>query len=154
MALATRCVDADPVHGTIVCGVTHTPEARAAAQLAGALGARLELRVVLVHVADPERADADALATLEEVAHALGRDVELRIVRGNRVDELARVAAEEGADAIVLGGRARGSRGRQVRCTLARQLEAGQSVPVLIAPPATRARSGRRLGLPEASFGH
>ena len=96
-----------PVHGTIVCGVTHAPEARAAAQLAGALGARLELRVVLVHVADPHRADVDVLAALEEVAHALGGDVELRIVRGNRVDELARVAAEEGADAIVLGGRAR-----------------------------------------------
>ena len=154
MALATGRVDADAVHGTIVCGVTHAPEARAAAQLAGALAARLELRVVLVHVADPHRADADVLAALEEVAQALGGDVELRIVRGNRVDELARVAAEEGADAIVLGGRARGSRGRQVRCTLARQLEAGQSVPVLIAPPATRARSGRRLGLAEASFNH
>jgi nucleotide-binding universal stress UspA family protein len=140
------------MHGTIVCGVTHAPEARAAAQLAGALGARLGLRVVLVHVVDPQRGDSAGEVTIEEVARELGHDVETRIVRGNRVDELARVAADEGADAIVLGGRARGPRGRQVRCTLARQLEAGQSVPVLIAPPATRARSGRRLGLAEASF--
>jgi nucleotide-binding universal stress UspA family protein len=143
-----------PVNGTIVCGVTQSPEARAAAQLAGALGARLGLRVVLVHVVDPQRADADVQVTIEDVARGLGGKVEVRVVRGNRVDELARVAADEGADAIVLGGRARGARGRQVRCTLARQLEAGQSVPVLIAPPATRARSGRRLGLAEASFGH
>jgi nucleotide-binding universal stress UspA family protein len=140
------------VHGTIVCGVTRTPEARAAAQLAAALGARLELRVVLVHVVDRQTPDAAVQVTLEEVARALGGDVDVRVVHGNRVDELARVAADEGADAIVLGGRARGARGRQVRCTLARQLEAGQSVPVLIAPPATRERSGRRLGLVEASF--
>jgi nucleotide-binding universal stress UspA family protein len=143
-----------PVHGTIVCGVTHSPEARAAAQLAAALAARLGLRLVLVHVVDPQRRDADVQVTLDEVARGVGDDVEVRIVHGSRVDELARVAADEGADAIVLGGRARGARGRQVRCRLARQLEAGQSVPVLIAPPATRARSGRRLGLAEASFGH
>ena len=69
---------------------------------------------------------------------------------GNRVDGLAQVAADEGADAIVLGSRPRGARGRQLRCTLARQLEAAQSVPVLIAPPATRERNGRRLSLAQA----
>jgi hypothetical protein len=50
---------------------------------------------------------------------------------------------------IVLGSRPRGARGRQLRCTLARELEAATTVPVLIAPPATRARSGRRLALAE-----
>ena len=142
------------MHGTIVCGVTQTPEAFAAAQQAAAIAARLGLRLVLVHVVEPQRKSADVDVSLEEVARGLGDEVELRIVRGGRVDELARVAADEGADAIVLGGRARGARGRQVRCTLARQLEAVQSVPVLIAPPATRARSDRRLGLAEASFNH
>jgi nucleotide-binding universal stress UspA family protein len=142
------------MHGTIVCGVTDTPEAHAAAQQAGAIAARLGLRLVLVHVVEPQRANADVEVILGEVARGLGDEVELRIVRGGRVDELARVASDEGADAIVLGGRARGARGRQVRCALACQLEAVQSVPVLIAPPGTRARSDRRLGLAEASFGH
>lgn len=141
------------MHGTIVCGVSRTPEARAAAQLAAALAARLGLRLVLVHIAPGEREDADVEETLDAVVYGLGDDVELRIVHGNRVDGLAQVAADEGADAIVLGARPRGARGRQLRCTLARQLEAVQTVPVLIAPPATRARSGRRLGLAEAGAG-
>ena len=68
-------------------------------------------------------------------------------MRGNRVDGLVQTAAEEGADVIVLGSRPRGARGRQLRCTLACELEAATVVPVLIAPPATRERSGRRLAL-------
>jgi nucleotide-binding universal stress UspA family protein len=141
------------MHGTIICAIAATPEAGAVAQLTAALAARLELRLVLVHVVDPQRDDADGEKTLEAVARDLGDEAEVRVVRGNRVDALARVAADEGADAIVLGGRPRGARGRQVRCTLARQLEAGQSVPVLIAPPVTRARSKRRLGLADATAG-
>ena len=85
--------------GTIVCGVTDTPEAQAAAQQAAAIAARLGLRLVLVHVVEPQRADANVEVILGEVARGLGDEVELRIVRGGRVDELARVAAEEGADA-------------------------------------------------------
>ena len=140
------------MHGTIVCGVNQTPEARAAAQLAAALAARLGLRLVLVHIVAADREGDDVDETLESVVHGLG-EVEIRVLHGNRVDGLAKVAADEGADAIVLGARPRGARGRQLRCTLARQLEAAQSVPVLIAPPATRARSGRRLGLAEAGAG-
>ncbi|HZD87619.1 MAG TPA: universal stress protein [Gaiellaceae bacterium] len=138
------------MQGTIVCGVGSTDEARAAAQLAGALAARLGLRLVLVHVVDGDEEDGRGGASHQALAGALAAEAELRIVRGNRVDALARVAADEGADVIVLGARPHGARGR-LRCTLARQLEAAQSVPVLIAPPATRARSGRRLGLAEAS---
>jgi nucleotide-binding universal stress UspA family protein len=134
------------MHGTIICGVTGSPDARAAAQAAAALAARLDLRLVLVHVAvHPERAEPlDALAG--EWPRA-----ELRIVRGNRVDALARVAADEGADAIVLGSRPSGTRGRLLRCRLARELEAVQGVPVLIAPPATHERTGLRLALAETA---
>ena len=95
-------------------------------------------------------ADPDGAGTLEAIARELCDEVEIRVLRGNRVDGLAQAAAEEGADAIVLGSRPRGARGRQLRCTLARELEAAQSVPVLIAPPATRKRNGRRLALAEA----
>ena len=135
------------MHGTIVCGVVDAPEGRAAAQLGAALAARLGLRLVLVHVANAER-PPPALKAI-----APDQDVELRVVGGNRVDAIAQVAADEGADVILLGSRARGSRGRQLRCTLAGELEAAQAVPVLIAPPATRRRSRRRLALADAVAG-
>ena len=155
------------MHGTIVCGVTGAPEGRAAAQLAAAVANRLGLRLVLVHVvaaagshpseAAPEHEhllDDDVVeSALDAIALDHVGDVETRIVVGNRVDALVRVAAEEGADVIVVGSRPRGARGRQLRCSLARELEAAQSVPVLIAPPATRKRSPRRLALAEASSG-
>jgi nucleotide-binding universal stress UspA family protein len=144
------------MNGTIVCGVVDAPEGSAAAQLAGALAARLALRLVLVHVVGGSAPGAErGHEAVEAVLDAFHRSdsVELRLMSGNRVDALARVAAEEGADLIVVGSRPRGARGRQLRCSLARELEAAQAVPVLIAPPATRRRSRRRLALAEAAVG-
>ncbi len=148
------------MHGTIVCGVTDTAESHEAVQVAAALAARLDLRLVLAHVTEPAlvphgHTDAPAreriVEPLEAVARELCEDVEGQIVPGARVEALTRVAADEGADMIVLGSRPRGARGHQLRCTLARELEAAQAVPVLIAPPATRPRSGRRLTLVESA---
>ena len=142
------------MRGTIVCGVTDSGEGRAAAKLAAAFAARLDLRLVLVHVmaeregGDPLHGRPGVQATFERIAHELG-DAETRFAVGNRVEGLVRVAAEEGADAIVVGSRARGSRGHQLRCTLVRDLEAATAVPVLIAPPMTRERGWRRLALAE-----
>jgi len=152
------------MRGTIVCGVIDGAEGHAAAQIASALAARLRLRLVLVHVvptvgslpAAPreERREQDLL---ERALGATGLDgdyeVETRVVAGSRVDALAEVAADEGADLIVLGSRPRGARGRQLRCALAVELEAAQAVPVLIAPPASRRRSKRRLALAHAAGG-
>jgi nucleotide-binding universal stress UspA family protein len=145
--MADAAVRRNPVrmYGTIVCGIAETAEARAAAQLAAALAERLGLRLVLVHVSFG-RGDERALG---ELASGLGGHVEARVVSGSRADGLASVAADEGADVIVLGSRPRGARGRQLCCALARELEAVTDVPVLIAPPATRERSGRRLALAE-----
>ncbi|HKI93616.1 MAG TPA: universal stress protein [Gaiellaceae bacterium] len=144
------------MHGTIVCGVTDSAESRDAAQLAAALATRLGLRLVLAHVvagADTTGSDGrvGAEQMLEAIEHAIGDEAETRLVHGNLVDGLAGIAAEEGADVIVLGSRPRGARGRQLRCALACELEAVQSVPVLIAPPATRERSRQRLTLAEAA---
>lgn len=136
------------MQGTIVCGVTPAREARAAAQLADALATRLGVRLVLVHVVETQRDDTEAEASVEALARALESAADVRIVHGNRVDALACVAADEGADLIVLGARAHSALGR-LRCPLARQLEAAQPVPVVIAPPATRARSTHRLRLAE-----
>jgi nucleotide-binding universal stress UspA family protein len=150
------------VRGTIVCGVIDGSEGHGAAQIASALAARLRLRLVFVHVLPTfgsvpvaAREERRALDMLERALEATGLDrdyeVESRVVVGSRVDMLAEVAADEGADLIVLGSRPRGARGRQLRCSLAVELEAAQAVPVLIAPPASRKRSKRRLALAHAA---
>jgi len=120
--------------GTIVCGVTGATAARDASELAAALAARLGLRLVLVHASregEPGPAGAD----------------EVRVVQGNPAQALAEVADEEGADLIVLGSRTAGLGRRLLRSGLATELEAATHVPVLVAPPSTRARSGHRLTL-------
>jgi len=141
------------VGGTILCGVTDTPEGRGAAQLAGALAERLGSRLVLANAVDDgppgadERYAAVAMVLTELAAVLPPREVELRVQYGDRAELLAQIAAEEGADLIVLGSRARGLRGRQLGCTLARELEAATPAPVLVAPPQTRRRAERRLAV-------
>ncbi|HET7648132.1 MAG TPA: universal stress protein [Gaiellaceae bacterium] len=145
--------------GTIVCGVTESAEAGSAAQLAGALAARLGLRLVLVHVVDglPRSAFGSAAAREREAAgerllETLGEDspvdVETRLVLGDAVHGLANVAAEEGADLVVVGARSGGPRNRRLVPRLARELPAATPVPVVVAPPSTRKRSDQRLGAP------
>jgi nucleotide-binding universal stress UspA family protein len=144
--------------GTIVCGVSDSASGRAAADLASALGTRLGLRLVLVSVLDwvppgareslsgrQERSGAERL--LREIADGVGDGTETRVVHGPRAAALAQVAAEEGADAIVVGSSPAGLGNRKLRSSLARELEAVTPVPVLVAPPSTRRRSERRLAL-------
>jgi nucleotide-binding universal stress UspA family protein len=143
--------------GTIVCGVSETPDGRSAAELAGALVSRLGLRLVLVHVLDVAPGTQESITArqrqtgaeqiLNEIAHEIDSETEKRIVIGNRAGALAQVAAEEGADLIVIGSRPAGLANRNLRCRLARELEATTSVPVVLAPPATRRRSDHRLAL-------
>jgi nucleotide-binding universal stress UspA family protein len=144
--------------GTVVCGVTGTPDGRGAADLAHALGTRLELRLVLVHVVEGVALDtqeslsarqrqAGAEQILNEIALEIGDRTEKRIMLGNRADALAQVAAEEGADLIVIGSRPARLSSRKLRCTLARELEAATPIPVVLAPPTTRKRSDHRLAV-------
>jgi hypothetical protein len=129
--------------GTIVCGVTGTAAARDARGLAAALAARLGLRLVLVHVScDGEPGPVGA-----------AMPGEVRVVQGIPAQALAEVADEEGADLIVLGSRAAGFGRRLLRSGLATELEAATHIPVLVAPPSTRARSGHRLTLAVAACG-
>ena len=126
--------------GTIVCGVTGTAAARDASELAAAVAARLRLRLVRVHVTQDDGPQA-----------AMPDDV--RVVHGSPGQALAEVADEEGADLIVLGSRAAGLGRRLLRSGLARELEAATDVPILVAPPSTRARSGHRLTLAAGAGG-
>ena len=143
--------------GTIVCGVSESAEAGSAAQLAGALAARLGLRLVLVHVVDgfPRSAFGGGAARqreeagerlLDAAAGDCSVEVETRLVLGNAVQGLANVAAEEGADLIVVGARPAGPRRRRLVSRLARELPAATPVPVVVAPPSARRRSEQRLG--------
>jgi nucleotide-binding universal stress UspA family protein len=147
--------------GTIVCGVRESSDGHSAAELARALGARLGLRLVLVHVVDgvPQGTEESLTArqrhsggekTLDVIAREIGNGTEKRVVFGARADALAHVAAEEGADLIVLGSR-HARFGSRLRCTLARELEAETPVPVVVAPPATRKRSTHRLSVAAAA---
>jgi nucleotide-binding universal stress UspA family protein len=145
--------------GTIVCVVKDSLEGRAAAQVASAISQRLDLRLVLVHALPglpraskkslSQQLKTDARRALEKIAPEArgpgGPDIRIEI--GDGAELLAQVAAEEGADLIVLGSCKGGFGGRQLRCPLARELEATTRVPVLIAPPQTRKRSGRRLSV-------
>jgi nucleotide-binding universal stress UspA family protein len=112
---------------------------------------------VLVHVVDvppgthesltARQRQAGAERTLTEIAQAAGNDVEKRVMVGNRTEALVRVAAEEGADLIVIGSRPAGFGNRKLRSTLARDLEAATSIPVVVAPPTTRSRATHRLAV-------
>jgi nucleotide-binding universal stress UspA family protein len=146
------------IGGTIVCGMTESHDSRSAAELARALGGRLGLRLVLVHVVDgvppgtqesvtARQRQSGAEQTLTAIASEIGNGTEKRVVLGDRAEALARVAAEEGADLIVLGSRPAGLGSRKLRCTLARDLEAATPVPVVVAPPTTRKRSDHRLSV-------
>lgn len=148
--------------GTVLCGVTASPEGRGAAQLAGALSNRLGLRLVLAHVVEVHPTAHESLTArqgeiggeraLEGIARDLGlSDAEIRVELGDRAERLAVVAAEEGADLIVLGSQTGGFRGRRLRCTLAGELELAISTPVVIAPPQTRPRGQQRLTLAESA---
>jgi nucleotide-binding universal stress UspA family protein len=127
--------------GTIVCDVTDVPAGQSAAAFASALGARLGLRLVLVCVGPA------AEQRLEAIARELGHGADTRVAVGDHAEALARVAAEEGADLVVVGARPAGLGGRNLRWALARELEAATPVPVVVAPPSTRKRSDRRLAI-------
>jgi len=142
--------------GTIVCDVTDRLAGESAAAFGGALCARLGLRLVLVYVitglpavayesVTGRQARSAAARRLSELSRDLAHEVETRVTAGEHVEALARVAAEEGADLVVVGARPSGLGGRNLRWALARELEAATSVPVLVAPPSTRKRSDRRL---------
>lgn len=143
------------MRGTIVCEVTDGDEGRGALAVAAELSERLGLRLVLVHVADGIASDdvngdrsesvttrADRQGAARFVArlaaeHGVADRAEQRSAVGEPAALLGQIAAEEAADLIVVGSRARGRLRRGLESRLARQLETTTPVPVLIAPPRT-----------------
>jgi nucleotide-binding universal stress UspA family protein len=146
------------MRGTMVCGVTDDDESRGAVELGIELSKRLGLRLVLAHVAEgsyPHDVDQDgpesvakngdrirAERLLVKLAEEYGvtDTAERRSGVGDRAALLGQIAAEEAADVIVVGSRARGWRGRGFESKLADELKAATPVPILIAPPNSQRR--------------
>jgi nucleotide-binding universal stress UspA family protein len=144
------------MRGTIVCSVTDCDEGHAALELGVELSERLGLRLVLAHVAEgvaPLGGDDNESVTmkanrrggklfLERVAREYGvaRSAACRVAVGDPALLVGQIAAEEAADVIVVGSRARRWPGRGLEGRLAKGLESETPVPILIAPPG----NGRR----------
>lgn len=155
------------MQGTIVCGVTDCEEGRAAVEMAVELSQRFGLRLVLAHVpegfASIDGAEADhdnesvtlkanrrggevLLARLAR-EYGIGDSAECRVAVGDPALLVGQIAAEEAADVILVGSRARRWPRRGLDSRLAEGLESETPVPILIAPPAT----GRRRRAAAAS---
>jgi nucleotide-binding universal stress UspA family protein len=147
--------------GTVLCGVNDSAGARNAARVAGALSKRLELRLVLVHVADAftladgsagndesvmtRQARSGGKRLLDQLTAEQGlRGAEQRIEVGDPAERLAQVAAEERAALILLGARAQRRRWWSTsRSDLSRDIAGLTPCPVLIVPPAPNDRASR-----------
>ncbi len=142
------------MNGTLVCAVTDGAESDDAVALATAVSERLGLRLVLAHVVDgisalgndhesaTMKSDRQAAERrLDELArdHGVVESAELRLGVGEPATLVGQIAAEEAADVIVVGARARGWR-KRFESHLADELETETPVPVLIAPPRARRR--------------
>jgi nucleotide-binding universal stress UspA family protein len=144
------------MRGTIVCGVNDTEEGRGALELAAELSERLGLRLVLAHVVEGIASlngdgDGDESVTMKgshegaarlvarlAAEHGLADQAELRSAVGDAATLLAQIAAEEAADVILVGARARRRLRRGFESRLADRLETSTLVPVVIAPRRTR----------------
>ena len=153
------------VRGTIVCGVTDSDEGHAALELGVELSQRLGLRLVLAHVAEGlapldgagddnesvtmkgNRRGGELLLARLAREHGVGETAECRVAVGEPALLVGQIAAEEAADVIVVGSRARRWPGRGLQSRLAEGLESETPVPILIAPPA----NGRRRRAAAAS---
>jgi nucleotide-binding universal stress UspA family protein len=142
--------------GTILCGVDGSRGARDALQLARALSERLGLRLVVAHVARDEQRAAAGKRLLNEMAGRTGRveEPERRLASGDPASRLAEIAAEEGADLIIIGSPSRRRRSLRAGDALSRALECATACPVVMAPRQTRPRSQRRLAGAQVARDH
>jgi nucleotide-binding universal stress UspA family protein len=142
------------MRGTLVCAVTRDEGSADALALSAELSERLGLRLVLAHAvngigqlghaegAESVSMQADRQGAERRLArlvheHGVADRAERRVAVGEPAALLGQIAAEEAADLIVVGSRARGLLRRGLDNSLARELETATPVPVLIAPPRT-----------------
>jgi nucleotide-binding universal stress UspA family protein len=144
----------------IVCGVDGSPDSQAALQVAVRLSSRLQLRLVVAHIAEPayipyaaaapfdgtagrhavveeiESQEENAARLLEEVVAAAGLlDAGRRAGVGNPAECLADIADEEDAELIVVGSRGRGAFKSAFLGSVSNALVGVARCPILIVPP-------------------
>ena len=150
------------MRGTLICGVNDHDDGRSALEMAVELSERLRLRLVLAYARngiEPLAEDADgaesvsmranregSARTLARLAaeYGLADGVEHRSGTGDAATLIGQIAAEEGADLIVVGARRRGRLRPGLDSRLAEQLRSETPVPVVIAPP--RRTNGKVVG--------
>jgi nucleotide-binding universal stress UspA family protein len=144
----------------VICAVDHSDEARAAVGVARELAARLESRLLLLHVEPPteapgvsaavagqerlraeELSDAEALVARIVEEEGLGEDVELRAEIGKAAERIVEIARQEDAVLVVIGSRGRGDLSSAVLGSVSHAVAANAPCPVVIVPPA----AGRSL---------
>jgi nucleotide-binding universal stress UspA family protein len=130
------------LNGTIVCVAGHPTEAQAALDVARRLADQFDARMLLVRL-------ADGIGSIDAVGCA-GSDEEQRVAAGDPAEAVARIAADEAADLIVVGAQ-RGLRAKTLRSLLAADLAATASCPVVVAPPRSREDARRIHRRPEAA---
>ena len=144
---------------SIVCGVDGSADSQNALRVAARLANRLQLRLVVAHVAEPAyipyaaaapfggMAGRDALMQeaesqedssarlLEEVIAAAGLvDAERRTGVGVPAERLAEIADEDDAELIVVGSRGRGAFKAALLGSVSNSLVGVARCPVLIVP--------------------
>jgi nucleotide-binding universal stress UspA family protein len=122
----------------IVCGIEHSTGGREAVIVAEALSERLAAPLVAVHVAAPPGALGDAEQLLAEIVGSR-RAAAQRAELGPAAERLAAVAADEGAEMIVVGSRGRGPLAAALLGSTSRELIALAPCPVLVVPPGATA---------------
>jgi nucleotide-binding universal stress UspA family protein len=130
------------LNGTIVCVAGHPTEAQAALDVARRLADQFDARMLLVRV-------IDGVGSSNTVDRE-GSDEEQRVAGGDPAEAVARIAAEEAADLIVVGAQ-RGLRPKTLRSLLAADLAATASCPVVVAPPRSRKDARRIYRRPRAA---
>jgi nucleotide-binding universal stress UspA family protein len=145
-----------PANGTIACVIDELPSAEAAIEVARRLAERFDARMLLIGVADgvggiyegvsAVHAEAGAKRRLQRLAaqHDVANE-ELRVATGDPAEAVARIAAEEAVDMIVVGAQ-RGLRARTLLSILAGDLSATAPCPVVVAPPRYRSATDRNRG--------
>lgn len=148
---------------SIVCGVDGSADAQDALRIARSLAERLQLRLVVAHVAEPAYVPSAAAAPfggmaghdavseevrlqeeaaerlLEEVVAAAGMvGAARRAGVGVPAERLADIADEEDAELIVVGSRGRGAFKAAFLGSVSNSLVGVARCPVLIVPPGAR----------------
>ncbi|MBB4664762.1 universal stress protein [Conexibacter arvalis] len=145
----------------LLCGLDHSTTSLAAACFAAGVARRLGAELTVVHVVEPPATargararaplpepagyTADALAErARSLAELTGAQVSVRIEHGPVAPTLARLAAKEGCDLLVVGSGRGGALTEIWRSGVARQLAAAPPCPVALVPEeATSARVER-----------